>query len=60
MKELLCFLAGYIISGAIIIVHMTLMQINRMRENDYLVNSLLKSAHITVEEKDECVDDDKR
>ncbi len=59
MKELLCFLAGYVISGAIFIVLMSMMQINRMRENDDLIKSLLQSAHIIVEDKGEPTDDDK-
>ena len=37
MSELLCFLAGYVISGTVSIVLLSLIQINRMRENNNLV-----------------------
>lgn len=60
MRELLCFLAGYVISGAVAIVLMSLMQINRLRESDELIRSLLKSTQITAENKGDPVDGDKR
>ena len=56
MRELLCFLAGYVISGAVAIVLMSLMQINRLRESDELIRKLLASS----QDKGETVDDDKR
>ena len=56
MRELLCFLAGYIISGAVAIVLMSLMQINRLRESDELIRKLLKSS----QDNGDPVDNDKR
>ena len=56
MRELLCFLAGYIISGAVAIVLMSLMQINRLRESDELIRKLLKSS----QDNGDPVGDDKR
>lgn len=44
MKELLCFLAGYIISGAVSVILMCLMQINRLRDYDEMLKSALLSG----------------